>query len=218
MTLEAQIARLEAVHQVQNVMGRYSYWHSAAMHSECVDLFALKTPGVRVEMMWGVYTGPEGIRRCYEGWHRHLGPEADIGSMHMHTLTTPVIEVAADGQTARAVWISPGHETMGPLETGEKEARAHWAWAKYGADFALEDGRWKIWHLHVYGIFFTPYDQPWTAATDNAGVIDPPSTPPHLAADQPPTTRWMYAPDAVYPNSPAPPEPYPTFADETGAY
>src|ERR1700683_3878720 len=111
MTPTDRLPPPEAGHPGQKGVGPDSYWHSAAMHSECVDLFALRTPGVRVEMMWGIYTGPEGIRRCYEGWHRHLGPEADIGSMHMHTLTTPVIEVAEDAQTARAVWISPGHET-----------------------------------------------------------------------------------------------------------
>jgi hypothetical protein len=114
------------------------------------------------------------------------------------------------------VWVSPGHETMGPLEGGGT-ARAHWAWCKYGCDFVPEDGQWKIWHLHVYGIFFTPYDQPWTAATDDAAVVDPPFTPARLAADQPPTTRWMYSPDAVYVNEPAPPARYDTF-DERNAY
>lgn len=31
-----------------------------------------------------------------------------IGILPVHSLTTPVIEVAADGKTARGVWISPG--------------------------------------------------------------------------------------------------------------
>jgi hypothetical protein len=216
VNIDQRAARLEAAAQVRNVMGRYSYWHSANMHAECVDLFALGTPGVRAEMMWGVYDGADGIRKLYEGWHRHLGPAADVGSMHMHTLTSPVIEVAGDLRTARGVWISPGHETMGPAEGGG-QARAHWAWCKYGCDFAVEDGAWKIWHLHVYGIFFTPYDQPWTAATDDAPVVDPPFTPAALAADRPPTTRWMYSANAVYVNEPAPPDPYDTF-DERDAY
>ncbi len=61
-------------------------------------------------------------------------------SLHIHTLTTPVIQVARDGQTARAVWMCPGLE--GTTLT----------WIKYGCDFKIQDGRWKIWHLHVYGI------------------------------------------------------------------
>ena len=47
-----RLARLDAVRQVQNLMGRYSYWHTANMHAECLLLFAMKTPDVRAEMMW----------------------------------------------------------------------------------------------------------------------------------------------------------------------
>ena len=76
--------------------GPVLHWHTADMHRECVDLFALQTPGVRAEMMWGVYEGPEGIERLYPGWHMWMGEEAQDGQLHMHTLTTPVIEVAGD--------------------------------------------------------------------------------------------------------------------------
>jgi hypothetical protein len=211
-SLADRLARLDAVHQVQNVMGRYSYWHTANMHAECVDLFALKTPGVQAEMMWGVYTGADGIRRLYEGWHRHLGPAANAGSMHMHTLTTPVIEVAGDLRTARAVWVSPGHETMGPLETGG-EPRAHWAWCKYGCDFVLEDGEWKIWHLHVFGIFLAPYGRSWVEQPED--MVDAPPMLDEHKPDRAPTTHWQYMPDRVYVNEPAPPSPYATFDEGT---
>lgn len=43
--------------------------------------------------------------------------------VHLQLLTTPVIQVAKDGETARGVWISPGIEGSG------------WNWLKYGADF-----------------------------------------------------------------------------------
>jgi hypothetical protein len=211
--LTSRIERIEAVHEIQNIMGRYSYWHTANMHRECVDLFALKTPGVRAEMMWGVYEGPEGIERLYPGWHMWMGEEANKGQMHMHTLTTPVIEVAADLQTAKAVWISPGHETMGPGESPGGNGHAAWAWCKYACDFVREDGQWKIWHLHVYGIFFTPYEQPWTDTSNAETVLDPPGTPAELGPDRPPTTRWMHSPDSVYVNEPAPPAPYDSFDD-----
>jgi hypothetical protein len=229
-SLERRIARLEATREIQNVMGRYSWWHTADMHRECMDLFALTTPGVRAEMMWGVYEGPAGIERLYPGWHTWMGEEARKGQMHMHTLTTPVIEVADDLRTAKATWISPGHETMSAAEgsgtpaegagtpaEGGGTARASWAWCKYGCDFVVEDGRWKIWHLHVYGIFFTPYEQSWAAPGDSSPVVDPPGFPAELGPDRPPTTRWMYGPDQVYINEPPPPAPYSTF-DESSAF
>ena len=220
--LEQRIARLEAVHEIQNVMGRYSYWHTASMHRECLGLFALKTPGVRAEMMWGVYEGPGSLERLYPGFHAWVDGDAK-GVMHMHALTTPVIEVSDDLKTARATWISPGHETMSfsasgdTADDGERNPEPFWAWCKYGCDFVVEDGQWKIWHLHVHGIFFTPYERSWTSPGDQNPVLDPPGSPAELGPDRPPTTRWMYGPDQVYVNEPAPPDAYATF-DESAAY
>jgi SnoaL-like domain len=214
VSLEDRISRLEAVHEIQNVMGRYSYWHTANMHRECLDLFAMKTPGVRAEMMWGVYEGAESLERLYPGFHTWV--DGDLkGVMHMHTLTTPVIEVAEDGQTAKATWIAPGHETMS-FSAGEEGApEAFWAWCKYGCDFVLEDGQWKIWHLHVYGIFLSPYGRSWVEEPDD--MVDAPRMLDSHQPDRPPTTHWQYAPDRVYINEPAPPAPFASF-DEADAY
>lgn len=206
-TLEQRMARLEAVHEIQNVMGRYSYWHTANMHQECLSLFAMKTPGVRAEMMWGVYEGPRSLERLYPGFHAWVDGDAK-GVMHMHALTTPVIEVAADLRTAKATWISPGHETMS-FSAASGAPDAFWAWCKYGCDFVLEDGAWKIWHLHVYGIFLAPYGRSWVDQPED--MIDPPPMLDEHRPDRPPTTHWQYMPDRVYPDEPAPPFPYGTF-------
>jgi SnoaL-like domain len=202
------------VQEIQNVMGRYSYWHTANMHRECLDLFALKTPGVRAEMMWGVYEGAESLERLYPGFHAWVDGDAK-GVMHMHTLTTPVIEVAGDLRTAKATWVSPGHETMSFSAGGEKTPEAFWAWCKYGCDFVVEDGRWKIWHLHVYGIFLAPYGRSWVDQPED--MIDPPPMLDEHQPDRPPTTHWQYMPDRVYPNEPAPPDPHPSY-DESAAF
>jgi hypothetical protein len=212
LSLEQRVARMEAVHEIENVMGRYSYWHTANMHRECLALFALKTPGVRAEMMWGIYEGPESLDRLYPGFHVWTDGDAK-GKMHMHALTTPVIEVAADLETAKATWISPGHETMSFLD-GATEPEAAWAWCKYGCDFIVEDGAWKIWHLHVYGIFMADYHHSWVEAPNDHPA---PPMPDAYLPDHPPTTHWQYATDRVYVNEPAPPEPYGTF-QESDAY
>lgn len=213
--LERRLARVEAVAEIQNVMSTYSFWHSANMHAECETLFALKTPGVRAEMMWGVYEGAEGIKRCYSGFHVMVDGDG-VGKMHMHTLTTPVIRVAGDGKTARAVWVSPGHET-GPDFKDPSRVTANWAWCKYGADFVLEDGAWKIWHLHVYGIFMADYYKSWVDAPDDMDTSEFPPLPDHAAPDRGPTTHWNYLPDRIYLNEPAPPAAYAAF-DEANAF
>lgn len=215
--IQLKFERLEAVQEIQNIMGRYSYMHTAGLHKESGDLFALKTPGVRAEMMWGVYEGEAGIRRLYPGFHEWADRDEGSGkprpgTMHMHTLTTPVIEVAGDGKTAKAVWISPGHETG--AFGGSKQLEAHWAWCKYAADFIKEDGQWKIWHLHVYGLFMSPYNQSWVEQPNDHPA---PPLPDEFKPDRPPTTHWMYSTDRVPEYVPAPPQPYETF-DEATAY
>jgi len=210
-SLEERVQRLEDIHEIQNLMGRYEYLHTAGLHEETAELFAKKTPGVRAEIdNWGVYEGAEGIQRLYVGVHKYI--EGDrIGQMHMHTLTTPVIEVAGDGKTAKGVWISPGHETAAFFEG---ELNAYWAWCKYGVDFVKEGGKWKIWHLKMYPIFLTPYYKSWVEATVPHSA---PPLPDELKSDRPTTYWWTYSPTAVTEYAPAPPEPYETF-DEKTAY
>jgi hypothetical protein len=237
LTLDQRIAQLEAKNAVENLMARYEFLHSAHMHDECVELFAMQTESSRVEMMWGVYDGPEGIRRCYSGFHAFTSQHR-TGQMQLHTLTTQVIEVAEDGRTARGVWVSPGVETAPPPpppppgapypppgvplppagDPAFAEFRADWAWCKYGCDFILENGVWKIWHMHVYGLFMAPYHVSWVEGgrvLDRSGM---PHMPPKFAPDRPSTTSWVYRSDAVYVNEPAPPAPYRTFADVTDPF
>jgi hypothetical protein len=72
-SLEERIQRLEDIHAIQNVMGKYSYFHTARQHKETVELFAKKTPGVKAEIdNWGVYEGTEGIQRLYVGVHNYI--------------------------------------------------------------------------------------------------------------------------------------------------
>lgn len=217
-SLELRLEKLEAVHAVENLVGRYEFLHTANLHRRCLDLFALDTPGVKIEMDWGVFEGREGVERFFLGYHgRHDADNPDArleGDMHMHTQTTPVIEVADDLQTARGVWISPGHETL-PFNP-DGGYKGFWIWLKYGWDFVREDGAWKIWHMHTYNNFICPYDKSWVD-------MDPMPPRRELPADKgpdrylPQPPPWTYAVDRAQVNEPAPPQPYSTF-DEASSY
>jgi len=206
-SLEERIQRLEDIHEIQNLMGRYEYLHTAGLHEETAELFAKKTPGVKADLPgWGVYEGAEGIQRIYVRVHKYM--EGDrIGQMYMHPLTTPVIEVAGDGKTAKGVWISPGHETA----PDKDKLKAYWSWCKYGVDFVKEDGKWKFWHVQVYGIFYASYEKSWVEAPEAPSA----AMPDELKGDRPNPHLWMYSPTAVTENIPAPPEPYETFDQKT---
>jgi hypothetical protein len=119
-------------------------------------------------------------------------------------VTTPVIEVAGDGKTAKGVWIATGTRTE--ARPGQKPEGC-WAWLKYGADFVKEDGIWKFWHFQTYGIYFTPYDKCWTEKNEHVRV----NTPDNLKQDRPPTHKWMYSITGVSENVPRPPDPFETW-------
>jgi hypothetical protein len=212
--IEARTQRLEDIQEIQNLMGRYEFLTTANMFTETVDLFATKTP-VKIEIgPLGVWEGLDAAWRCFHGFHNwtsKVGVPVE-GQMMQHTLATPVIEVAGDGKTAKGVWMSPGHEAR---VLGGKLS-ALWVWGTYGDDFIKEDGKWKIWHHHVYIQILTPYDVPWTAERPQVpGDIFPPGLPDEYRPDRPSTYTWMYSPSAIMELVPAPPEPYETFDEET---
>jgi hypothetical protein len=206
-SLEARVQALEDIHQIQNMMSRYEYFHTVGMHKEVLNMFASKTPGVAVEIPHlGRYEGLVGIRRFWIGANFQTDTKRE-GIMIMHTLTTPVIEVAGDGKTAKAVWISPGHET-GPFGGEPGKVNAVWSWNKYGVDFVKEDGVWKFWHFHLYRIFKTPYDKSWVEAPYQR---PPAQTDPDKRPDKPSTYDWVYSPAVETENIPEPPAPYETW-------
>lgn len=220
--LERGLLRLDAVYRCQNLVSRYCYYQAASMQPETVALFCQHTEGTRIERMGGVYEGIAGIRRCFIGERPQRNTEDVrlLGYMHVETTSTPVIEVADDLQTCRGAWICPGIETT--AENGQ--AKGYWNWYKFGADFIQEDGQWKIWHMHLYKVFMSPYDTCWTEVRPmNPGKLpENMKLPPGFVLpepDRPPTTFFAYSPEAVYPaNQPAPPEPYDCFASIASPY
>jgi hypothetical protein len=217
------IERLDAVHEIQNLMGRYVWEHEVQKDPEFIDTkFAKDNPDVSWEVAhMGLYQGREAVKEILTQ-HGPRGGSITPGTMFVHTLTTPVIEIAEDGQTAKGVWKSPGAETIKDPQTGK--LRGMWAWTKYACDFVKEDGKWKILHYHVYRIFMTPADVNYTDEYESKFMSKAMTAPSASVAgttgsshkepttyDNPFTTK--YVPALV----PAPPEPYKTFS-ETFSY
>ena len=215
LSVEERLERLEAANArlqreadrardyiaILNLAARYQYYHQPATMARTFDLFAKKTPGVCVAIAGGVEEGLEAVRAF---WTKS-SPIAPEGVMLEHHLTTPILEVAQDGQTAKGVWMSPGHETVpGHLPGG------HWVWGRYAIDFVKEDGEWKIWHLWFYCTFRTRYGRDWAEGPE------PPSAELRAHRQKHPSSRPMpylnlYAPQSVRDMVPAPPDPYETF-------
>lgn len=225
MTLEERIRRLEDLHEIQNLMSRHEYMLSALENErEFEELFARDAPGVTFEAEGlGVWEGRTSIRQSYVDALQSLvqahadampteASDPSAGFMWEHCLTTPVIEVAQDGRTAKGMWTSPGAEA---LALGG-ELVAQWNWVRYGIDFIKEDGRWKFWHFHIYRTFATPFHKSWveTALEAPEPEVAPADFP---QPDRPNTYHDPYSLTRVPSRAPRPPEPYRTF-DETFSY
>ena len=207
--LKLGFARIQAAQDCRNLMAKYLYYHSAGRHAEYVDLWANRDD-CALRMPWGQYNGIEGVRQCYLKEHGTVDEAAGDPGLPfaaIHDMDTEIIEVAQDGQTAKGVWISPGHETF-PSREHPGEMEPQWCWGRYGVDFILEDGVWKFWHLELAPMFKCPYDKAWTDM-EPTGIQGNPNS-----KAEPITGVYEWSPTAMAPaGHPEPPLPYKTFAD-----
>jgi len=151
--LQSRVDRLESETQIMNLLGKYENLHSASKQEETEALFAKKSPGLRLIFNGNVYEGPGGVANHYTGLL--AASEKDLtGRLYSHDVSTPVIQVAKDNQTAKVHFSSFGFETL-PLDDGTRESL--FSYAKFRFDFIKEDGEWKIWHIDMHGVFNTPY-------------------------------------------------------------
>jgi hypothetical protein len=215
LSVKRELDRVSAARECENLINKLEHYAETNRWEQLANLFALKTPGVRVEEFGN--PGYEGGEAVWKRWTVGHASAWHPGFMCINTTTTTVIEVAEDCQSAKMAFISPG------VETSEWEGKwqAYWIWAKLGIDFIKEDGQWKIWHYHVYGLFCTQYERPWTDLNQkspmmipyeelekrfkegNATFIKPNIKPTHPA--------WWWRPDVCNDTVPAPPENYKTF-------
>lgn len=138
-----------------------------------------------------------------------------VGQLRGLPITTPVIEIAEDGQTAKGIWHIQGSDNglteYGPL--------SYWTLGFLAIDFRLEDGDWKLWHvLHVEDVV-APMGENWLHP--KARQVRPEFAA--LAELKKPeynvvcTNYTPYSIDRPFTAPPRLPEPYTTFA-ETFSY
>jgi hypothetical protein len=166
--------RALAAIEVQNVFSKHCYYHEAGKHrAEMVDIWVKKDGEFAKTAKW---QQPMGINEGYDAiWQFYvlnkeksnqqildqiskIYPEIENkpenlgigGEWASHTQSTPIIEVAGDGKTAKGIWESPGLHMQAQIGDGKVSKQGGWFWEKYAADFVKEDGKWKIWHIAMY--------------------------------------------------------------------
>ncbi|TMR24941.1 nuclear transport factor 2 family protein [Nonomuraea turkmeniaca] len=207
--LELRIARLEAAREIENLMGRFESYH-AAYRNELIPAMFADRDDLIIEMPFGTYLGRDAARRVWRGALTEDIPPTDLSGEYVeHLLTTPVIEVAKDGMTAKAAWISPGAEAHHFGWEEGNPLKAFWYWGRYNVDFIKEDGAWKIWHLTHSATFITDYHHSY--AEPEHALSTPPAPSGRHAPDAPPRGQVPYSPTFNPGDLPVAPEPYDTY-------
>ncbi|MDE2434952.1 MAG: nuclear transport factor 2 family protein [Sphingomonadales bacterium] len=178
--LEEQVSELKGQAQrgqdrsaVENLFSTYMALHNAFRDPEIVGLWARKdTPDVRAQYSNnGVYTDWDTIMAY------HAQRPNPAGKLILHFVTSPIIEVAGDGKSAKGMWMMTGLESgltspeaakgapdfmyQKNVEINGKKVWMHTVYAKYGVDFIKQDGAWKIWHFHCFEVARAPYGMGW---------------------------------------------------------
>lgn len=173
--LSREADRLAARGAIENAFARYQYLHTAFRDDEIVrDLWVKEgTPGISAQYTnTGVYSTWESVT----AYHRNRpNPK---GKLLTHFVSTPLIEVAGDGETAKAVFTVSGVESglsdpklaanapdsfFEEETVNGKKVWAHWVQARYHIDFMKQDGEWRIWHFRCVEISRAPFGRNWVA-------------------------------------------------------
>ena len=167
-TAEEKIQRAYDMIQIKNVMARHAFYHAASRHDiEMETLWAHNAPNVSWGNSGGFQIGRDVVWSFYV--KPHIGKASAPGEIFMHTLTTPLVEIAGDGQTAQAMWYTPGFTTGRGFDAApDAPIKGEWMYERYAIDFIKEDGEWKIWH------FFVGTDFSFEAGTEYAEREMPP--------------------------------------------
>ncbi len=178
---QAQVAR--DVQEIQNLMSRRAFLHAIGRNELELELWATDHE-IRWAQNQGCWVGMASLRVYYDDVNRQMQanqlaqlsqsnpaiqnvPENRyIGNMVLHLLTTPIVEVAGDGETAKGVWYTPGAILTTP---DGRAVQGMWMWERYGGDFIRENGRWRIWRLQVNTDFAAPFGEPLPASAGPGG-------------------------------------------------
>lgn len=218
--------------EIQNIMGKYSLLTMICKQADLVDQFwAKQADKPTLARNDGWYVGLDAIRNYYQDIARNIAAKAALlkelfprqlggkseeeifgaGEHYPRPLTTPLVEVAGDGQTAKGLWQVMGADNSitqyGPLST--------WNWGYMAADFVLEDGQWKIWHLQEFTELDAPVASDWVAGNPYQPVAEYAAVA-LMKVSAPTVPAKLYegwSAEREYTAPPRMPEPYQSFAD-----
>jgi len=191
--LTLRVQKLEGARAVKKLQRAFGFYVDRGLWDDAADLFADNgTIEIGVD---GVYVGKARIKEYLK--RLHGGQDGLIyGQLNEWVTLQPVVDVAADGRTAKARW-----RDLGML--GQHKQHAEWRDGIYENDYVKEDGVWKIRSLHLFVNFVTPVEKGWARLKSGEGVAQS-ATSKAFPPDRPTTLRSASFPDTQLPAFHAP--------------
>lgn len=173
---EELVNRWEDQRAVRNLMGRMTQEILFRGEARFFDEFwSCSRSDVSLGLNEGWYLGPDAIRAYYvsvaeetvlsdqvlrQRFPAQTGAGYGLGQFDLKPLSSDLVEIAEDGQTAKGMWSCQGSDIrmtpQGPL--------SYWTVGVYAADFVLEDGQWRLWHLLELRDIDCPCGEQWWKA------------------------------------------------------
>ena len=178
---EQDAASLESAQQIENLQGAYGYYIDKGLWDQAAELFS--TDATYEYGQRGVYVGRDRIRAALG----LFGPQGlDPGQLNNYMMLQPMIDVAANNNSAKARWRSD-------IQL-HAQGKAYWGEGTYENEYARVDGVWKISKLHFYVTMLADYDKGWVA-----GNIPMEGQSAQMPPDRPPTEVYQSLPEVYLP-------------------
>jgi hypothetical protein len=158
--LRQEAERADDYRQIMNAMSKHVFGYYGQIQEKELDAYWSKRDDIVYAHGSMAYYGRQDVYNYYTGMTAALkqqgretaekfygqtyGPEEGPGYKVMNMLLSPYVEIAADRQTARGVWMAYAYMTHLKAETGKPETSL--GLSRYSCEFIREDGQWKIWH------------------------------------------------------------------------
>ncbi len=153
----------------------YGYYLATLQWDQLAALFA--DDGSIEIALRGVYVGRPAVRRNLDLYGQ---AGLDDGVLHNHMQFQMVIDVGADGKSARL-------RSRALSMMGNFNRNATWMGGNYENEFVKVNGRWMFHRDHQVNTYFAPYETGWKDLAQRAppGITDanPPDLPPSLKFD-----------------------------------
>ena len=162
--IETAAAKADAYRQVVNAQGSHNWGYYQHLHKDELDQYWAQTVDSIVyahgrEAFYGrestyQYYIETPKQMCANGrvnalknYGMRFDPPDGPGYRVHNVISSPVVEISGDGQTAQGIWMA--HTFMSQMNA-DGSASPSFGLAKYGDEFFKENDVWKMWHRRDY--------------------------------------------------------------------